>query len=441
MEPRLEDFPQFVPTSAELIQRPENDPAGDKNIEAGQRGLISPSLSAETKAALVRRAEVWRDGLIAKGLATGGREVSQAHSGEKSTGAGWEEVRPQELASEETEVVADEHVTRRSDLPASLTNADTVASEPGALKLELTGETIVAGRRQGDFPMDAKQGESRKERVGRLLGVAAVLLAIAGLFGLPAFFRSPQDPIQSAGPLRVRNDRIVSSTPSAREKGLQEQGQGQTQTYSTQPVEQTPDTGTVSGKERATRERLATRPITLAKAETPGNEARSPERKVRSPEKQRGAVARSTPVLGGRIADGRIPDGRIPDGGGGVSPREPGARLPAGDRLAPAGGTPLIVDPSGMDRKLISARAPVYPPEAIREHIEGKVVLNAFIAKDGTVRRMDVVEGSKVFTKSALAAVSWRRYRPYLVRGRPVEVQTQITVSYPGTEKKIRAPL
>ncbi len=83
-----------------------------------------------------------------------------------------------------------------------------------------------------------------------------------------------------------------------------------------------------------------------------------------------------------------------------------------------------------MRRNLISSRAPVYPPEALKENVTGTVVLNAFIARDGTVKRIDVVRGPSVFIKSAMSAVSWRRYRPYLVGGKPVEVETPITVSY-----------
>ncbi len=422
MEPRLEDITQVVHTSAELIQRPGKDPAEEKNNEAGQRGLISPSLSAETKAALVERAEVWRDGLIAKDVATSGRGVSEARSGE---------VMPQELASEATEVGTHGHVTKPSNLPTSLKIAAAEGSASAAAERQRADEVISAGPRQGSLPINAKPDESRKERVGRLLGIAAVLLAIVGLFGLPAFFRSPHEAIQLTGPERVRNDRVVSNTPPAREKVLQEQGQEQTEAHRTQPVEQTPLTGTVSGKERAGRERLATKRFAGPRADPPMKERRSPEQKVHSAGAQKLVATRETSAL----------EVRPPKGVGGVGPRGL-VDATDGRRSLPANGTPLIVPPAGMTRKLISAKAPVYPPEARREHMEGRVVLNAFIAKDGTVRRMDVLEGSKVFTKSAMAAISWRRYKPYLVRGKPVEVQTQITVNYPpGAEKKAKEPL
>ena len=88
----------------------------------------------------------------------------------------------------------------------------------------------------------------------------------------------------------------------------------------------------------------------------------------------------------------------------------------------------LFVPAEVMEKYLVSARRPVPPVDAAGD--KGRVVLNAFIAKDGTVSRTDVVEGPPKLINSAMAAVSWRRYRPFLVRGQPAEVVTPVTVSY-----------
>ncbi len=90
----------------------------------------------------------------------------------------------------------------------------------------------------------------------------------------------------------------------------------------------------------------------------------------------------------------------------------------------------LFVPAEVMEKHLVSARRPVLPQNA--QGGQGRVVLNAFIAKDGTVRRTDVVEGPPKLISSAMAAVSWRRYRPFLLRGKPAEVVTPVTVSYVG---------
>ncbi len=114
-----------------------------------------------------------------------------------------------------------------------------------------------------------------------------------------------------------------------------------------------------------------------------------------------------------------------------VSPAPDHQMSGAGSGIAAHRKKPLVVPESEMHKRLVSSKKPVYPTDALRQHTQGTVVLDAFIAKNGTVRRMDVVGGSSVFVNSAVAAVSWRRYKPYLVHGRPVEVETQITMNYP----------
>ena len=92
--------------------------------------------------------------------------------------------------------------------------------------------------------------------------------------------------------------------------------------------------------------------------------------------------------------------------------------------------TLLAVKPAVMERNLVASRKPVFPAAALAKRMDGTVVLNTFIAKNGSVSRMDVVSGAPPFVDSAMAAVSWRRYRPYLLRGRPVAVVTPVTVVY-----------
>lgn len=101
----------------------------------------------------------------------------------------------------------------------------------------------------------------------------------------------------------------------------------------------------------------------------------------------------------------------------------------AADLQAPPYGA-VSVPESTMDGHLLATRKPVYPPAALAQHIGGTVVLRAFISTDGTVRRSDVLAGPPSLVNSALAAASWRRYRPFLFHGKPVEVQTEITYHY-----------
>jgi periplasmic protein TonB len=82
------------------------------------------------------------------------------------------------------------------------------------------------------------------------------------------------------------------------------------------------------------------------------------------------------------------------------------------------------------EANLVHDVAPEYPPEAGRARIEGTVVLLAVIGKDGTVRDVRVENGLPVLAHAAIEAVKQWRYRPYLLNGEPVEVDSQITINF-----------
>ncbi len=63
-------------------------------------------------------------------------------------------------------------------------------------------------------------------------------------------------------------------------------------------------------------------------------------------------------------------------------------------------------------------------------HIQGAVVLRAIIGKDGEVHDLTPLSGPPELVQSAMGAVRQWRYRPYYLKGEPVEVDTQITVNY-----------
>jgi TonB family protein len=73
---------------------------------------------------------------------------------------------------------------------------------------------------------------------------------------------------------------------------------------------------------------------------------------------------------------------------------------------------------------------PIYPAEAKAKKISGTVVLRARIGKDGQIASLQVVSGPPELTKSAWEAVKQWTYKPYLLNGDPVEVDTTITVNY-----------
>lgn len=80
---------------------------------------------------------------------------------------------------------------------------------------------------------------------------------------------------------------------------------------------------------------------------------------------------------------------------------------------------------------VVSKVQPVYPVTAKKDKISGSVVLAATIGKDGTVEQLKVSKSLRAdCDKSAIDAVHEWRYKPFLLNGNPIEVETTITVNY-----------
>ena len=73
---------------------------------------------------------------------------------------------------------------------------------------------------------------------------------------------------------------------------------------------------------------------------------------------------------------------------------------------------------------------PIYPPDARAAGIQGSVVLDAVIGKDGIIENLKVLSGPPELARSALDAVKQWTYKPYLLNGEPVAVDTTITVTF-----------
>ncbi len=79
---------------------------------------------------------------------------------------------------------------------------------------------------------------------------------------------------------------------------------------------------------------------------------------------------------------------------------------------------------------LIKKVNPSYPEDARAAHIEGTVVLRAQISKTGDITDLELVDGPIELAGSAVAAVRQWKYKPYLLMGQPVSVDTEIQVNY-----------
>jgi TonB family protein len=88
------------------------------------------------------------------------------------------------------------------------------------------------------------------------------------------------------------------------------------------------------------------------------------------------------------------------------------------------------VAPAVMEANLVASRVPVYPEAVKAAHIEGPVVAQAIISKDGFVDHVHIIEGNPRLRNAAAEAIYKWRYRPYLLNGQPVEVATTVTVDF-----------
>ncbi len=79
---------------------------------------------------------------------------------------------------------------------------------------------------------------------------------------------------------------------------------------------------------------------------------------------------------------------------------------------------------------LVHKEEPSYPTLARAARVQGEVVLSAVIDTNGTIQNLTLVSGHPMLVPAAIAAVKQWRYKPYLLNGQPVEVETTITVIF-----------
>jgi protein TonB len=136
------------------------------------------------------------------------------------------------------------------------------------------------------------------------------------------------------------------------------------------------------------------------------------------------------------------PDNAIPSGElllGPVGPealpvvgvRAPGPPEPPRDEIKKSVEKgPLRLSEPVVEAQLISRIEPRYPALALQTRLQGAVRLQAIISRDGRITSLEVLSGHPLLVQAALDAVRQWRYRPTLLHGEPVEVETSITVNF-----------
>jgi protein TonB len=137
-------------------------------------------------------------------------------------------------------------------------------------------------------------------------------------------------------------------------------------------------------------------------------------------------------LSGGGVAGGvpgGIPGGQLGGVIGGILSSTPSAAATP-KLVAPVAPKRIRVSQGVTEGRLIQKIEPKYPPLARSARVQGQVVLAAIISKTGEIQNLVLASGHPMLVPAAMEAVKQWRYRPYLLNGEPVEVETTITVNF-----------
>jgi protein TonB len=132
-------------------------------------------------------------------------------------------------------------------------------------------------------------------------------------------------------------------------------------------------------------------------------------------------VMSASGVVGG--VPGGVPGGQMGGVIGGIISSAP---------MVPKVATPQRIRVSqGVTQGMIIRRVqPAYPPLARQARIQGPVVLQAEIGKDGSIQNLRLMSGHPMLAPAAIEAIKQWKYKPYILNGEPVEVETTITFNF-----------
>ncbi|HEY7353804.1 MAG TPA: TonB family protein [Terriglobales bacterium] len=163
--------------------------------------------------------------------------------------------------------------------------------------------------------------------------------------------------------------------------------------------------------------------VKQVQTEIVNNQLRTPTKIPKKVEiiKEEAAPPPSMGVVGG--VPGGVPGGQMGGVIGGIIGNTPVA--------VPKVAVQRVRVSQGVTQGMVLHRVqPVYPPLARTARVQGSVILAAEIGKDGTIQNLHVISGHPLLTQAALDAVKQWRYRPYILNGEPVVVDTQVTVNF-----------
>lgn len=111
---------------------------------------------------------------------------------------------------------------------------------------------------------------------------------------------------------------------------------------------------------------------------------------------------------------------------------QPAEQAPLQGESIPAQPVRIKIPQSVAQGALIFKVNPEYPAVARAARVQGSVRMHAIISADGTIQHLQVISGNPLLVGAVLEAVKKWRYQPYLLDGKPAEVETSITVNFEG---------
>jgi protein TonB len=105
-----------------------------------------------------------------------------------------------------------------------------------------------------------------------------------------------------------------------------------------------------------------------------------------------------------------------------------GSEVRRASAVEPAGV--LELSPEVAEGSLLYRVEPEYPEEARQRQMQGSVVLDVRMGRDGAVQTVNPVSGQGLLADAAIAAVKQWRFKPRMVKGQPVEMQTKVILNF-----------
>ena len=105
--------------------------------------------------------------------------------------------------------------------------------------------------------------------------------------------------------------------------------------------------------------------------------------------------------------------------------------LESGLRRSESTTRPQAHVPADVMEKLVTHRVdPDYPAAARPAHLQGVIVLDVVVGRDGKVAQVHALNGPEILAQAAMEALRWWRFEPYRVNGDPEVVETTVAVEF-----------